>query len=408
MTTTQHLPGRARDHEAGMLRQLCDWVGIASGSNDEAGLSRMLDALTEAFEELPGELEVVACTGESTGDEAAQFPRFALRLRRKGELPGKPVLLNGHYDTVYGPESSFRAVTEVGPRRLRGPGVTDMKGGLVVLLHALKLWESGPHAGSIGWEVLITPDEEIGSAASLPLLKEAARNCGVGLVYESALVDGAFVRRRMGSARYVLRVKGRAAHVGRNFEEGRNAILALAGLCPRVAELAEACGVTANLGKIEGGGPLNVVPDAACAQWNVRSSKPEAFSEFEARVRALPELAGEAEPDGLSFCFEGDVNRPPKEVDAATQALFDDVARVAGSLGQSVAWRDTGGGSDGSLLAAFGLPNIDNLGVRGGAIHSPEEFIEVDSLVERTELTLAILDAVRCRDIFPFSQPNRC
>lgn len=369
---------------------LIEWVSINSGSNHRAGLEQMLAALKESFEKLPAQLELVPCLGEMPADVGRSFPRIALRVCSDNSNTEKPILLNGHYDTVYSADDSFQKVDVISPNRLRGPGVTDMKGGLVVLLTALQIWESSPYAGSIAWEVLITPDEELGSSASEPLLKEAAERCSFGLVYESAYPDGAFVRTRKGSGVYSVMAKGRAAHVGRNYAEGRNAILGLAKLSRGMIDLTDRLGLIANLGKFVGGGALNVVPELATTNWNIRASDPDLFIRFESELSQLIESHHKLDIDGVRYEWQGGIIRPPKTVDALTQALFDEVAACASRVGLPVSWRDTGGGSDGSNLASYGLPNIDNLGVRGGEIHSRNEFVELESLPERVALTLEI------------------
>ncbi len=378
-----------------MEQRLMEWASINSGSSHESGLLCMLEALQRDFAELPVQTERVRCPGAVGADGGPDFPRYALRVKpRRQTPPQRPIFLNGHYDTVYGPGHPFQKVERLSENRLRGPGVTDMKGGLVVLLTALKIWEGCELAGKLSWEVLITPDEEIGSPASDPLLREAAERCRFGIVYESAFVDGGFVRSRKGSAVYEIQANGQSAHVGRNYEEGRNAILGLAQMTQAVQEIADELNLTANVGRFHADSPLNVVPDKASCLWNVRAAMPEDFVRFEA---ALDRLIREKLPgftEGITFRWSGGLVRPPKTLSEANQRLYDAVETVARSRGLPTLWRDTGGGADGSNLAAYGLPNIDNLGVRGGAIHSDQEFIELDSLSERVGLTLAILGAV--------------
>jgi len=385
---------RIEDTRGGMIDLLTKWASINSGSYNEAGLLEMLAALEAAFSELPVVIERVPCPGVGS-DAAGQFTRYALRVKPRKPIEGvKPIFLNGHYDTVYGAEHDFNSVTRVDDHHLRGPGVTDMKGGLVVLLTALKLWESSEYTGCLPWELLITPDEEIGSEASDPLLRDAAGRCQYGLVYESAYMDGGFVRSRMGSAVYTLRSHGRPAHVGRNFEEGCNAILALAQLCQLVKSLADDLGLIANVGRFEADSPLNVVPDAAECAWNVRSASPQAFRVFEEALDGIIRKEKYGFAEGVEFEWSGGLVRPPKIVDERTKFLYDGVEKVARRIGLPVLWRDTGGGSDGSNLAAYGLPTIDNLGVRGGNIHTKEEFVALDSLNERVALTLGIFVSI--------------
>lgn len=362
------------------------WASVNSGSYHEAGLKRMLVTLCDAFADLPGYHEILPCV-KQPGD----FTRYALRIRRQGIRGRKTILLNGHYDTVYGAAHRFQSVERLSGGRLRGPGVTDMKGGLLVMLETLKRWEASEHNETLSWEILITPDEEIGSLFSIPLLKESAGRCDLGLVYESAYEDGGFVRSRKGSATYTITAHGKEAHVGRNFDEGINAITSLCRLTTEIDRMALRLGITANVGKFTGGEALNVVPERAEAMLNVRATTQEQFEDFEAELNAIVRAFDESVDPPAGFSCSGGVNRPPKNVDSATQALFDLVGDSACGLGQPVSWRDTGGGSDGSNLAAYGLPNIDNLGVRGGAIHSDQEFIELASLEERIALSFEIL-----------------
>lgn len=352
----------------------------------------MLGELERDFAELPGTLEIVECAGNPPDGEEAAFPRHALRVRREGAVARKTVLLNGHYDTVYGAEDSFQTVDPPRDGWMRGPGVTDMKGGLLVLLETLRRWEQSEDREALSWEVLLTPDEEIGSPFSIPLLQESAARCDVGMIYESSYPDGGFVRSRMGSGTYTVSATGRAAHVGRNFYEGVNAVTALCRLAVAIEEAAERIGIIANIGHFEGGGPLNVVPASARLRINARAPALDVFAAFE---HELDRLTGETQGGAVaSFAWRGGVSRPPKTVNAATQALYDTVSQCAERLGQSVLWRDTGGGSDGSNLAAYGLPNIDNLGVCGRAIHSPEESVDLASIEPRIALSLEILKSL--------------
>jgi glutamate carboxypeptidase len=398
MTALSHQRNRTKNGPEALLNELASWVAIGSGSNNESGLNAMRACLLKAFSQLDAEVEILDCEGAQMTGEIDRFPRYALRICSR-HTTGKPILFSGHYDTVYEGDGWSESIGEVdGRQRTKGPGITDMKGGLLVILETLRRWQAGSHGKSVAWEVLLTPDEEIGSTFSIPLLKESAEHCRFGLVYESSLEDGAFVRARMGSAVYTLRVKGRSSHVGRDFSEGRNAILGLATLSAQIAAFSKEDELIVNVGSIRGGGPLNVVPDLAEAQWNVRAWSPEVITAFEERVASLIESFNQIDPY-LQATLEGGVVRPPKVVDEQTEALYAQVGRIAEKIGLPVSWRNTGGGSDGSNLAAYGLPNIDNLGVCGGAIHSPDEFLINESLEERVELSLAILEAARVGEI---------
>lgn len=372
--------------EAGAMRtRLVEWAEVNSFSANRVGLDYLRGLVCEAFtaafpsaevEEVPVFL--------SEGEEAAP----ALRLRCRPEAPLQ-VLLNGHLDTVYPPDGGFTTCTRLDANTLRGPGVTDMKGGLVVLLHALSAFEALSEADAIGWTVLLTGDEETGSVASRPLLEAEARRHHIGIVYESALPDGALIRRRMGSGNFTFRVQGRAAHVGRDFSAGRNALVAVAGLARRLHEVNTALpGTIFNVGALAGGGALNVVPAAGELRLNVRV--PSAALQEEA-LRLMEEARAATEGDGIGCTLEGAFNRPPKECPPQVEALFALWQEAGDAMDLPLDWRDTGGGSDGNILLAAGLPNIDNLGVRGGQIHSPEEFCLLDSLPERALLSAVFL-----------------
>ncbi len=187
----------------------------------------------------------------------------ALRLRVRPEAPVR-ILLGGHYDTVYGADHPFQRCTLLDAQTLRGPGVADMKGGLVVMLAALQAFEAAPESHRIGWEVLLGPDEEIGSSARAPRRGVAAARNHVGLVFEPARANGDLVSSRKGTGTFVVTCRGRAAHAGRDPAAGRNAILALAEFLPQADTLnRELPGVMLNVGNIRGGGAVNIVPDWA-------------------------------------------------------------------------------------------------------------------------------------------------
>lgn len=373
-----------------------EWAGIPSGSHDLAGLARMRMALAAAFGQL-APVEEIPLPG---GTDAR-----ALRLRRRPEAP-RQVLLLGHYDTVFGPEHPFRGVLPPDPARpgiLRGPGVADMKGGLTVLWHALAALEgAAPEtAAGLGWEVLLNPDEEIGSPHSGALLAEAARRHRLGLVFEPALPDGGLASARKGSGNFTVTAHGRAAHAGRDFAAGRNAVAALAAFIVGADRMnGRREGVTVNVAAVGGGGPVNVVPDRAECALNVRTVRPgdEAWAQD-----GLRELAAAAGP-GVRLELSGAFTSPPKPADPRVDALLHALAGCAADLGQPpLTWGPTGGTCDGNRLLAAGLPNVDNLGPRGGGLHSADEWIELRSLPERARLVawfLAKLAAGRA-EVFP-------
>jgi glutamate carboxypeptidase len=268
-----------------------------------------------------------------------------------------------------------------------------MKSGLAIMLAALKAVESAG-VPQLGYEVVINSDEEVGSPGSAPLIAAAARGKQAALTYEpSALPDGTLAGARPGSGNFSIRIEGRSAHAGRNPEEGRNALLAAADLALRLAALRRP-GLSVNPAKIDGGGPNNVVPDKAVLRVNMRPQSPDDQARAEADLEAA--IAAVALNHEVKIRRHGGFGRPPKPIDAKAQALFELVRRSGADLGQQIGWRDTGGVCDGNNIAACGVPVVDTMGARGGAIHSPEEYLIVESLAERAQLSaLTILRLAR-------------
>jgi glutamate carboxypeptidase len=293
-------------------------------------------------------------------------------------------------DTVYSENNPFQNLTYINDHCINGPGVTDMKGGLIVMLHALTAFEKMNKSSDLGWDVLINADEELGSPGSSILFEELAKNYQAALVYEPAMTQtGTLAKNRRGSGKFTLIATGKSAHVGRAFDEGRNAICYLAqAVCAIHALNEQREGVTINVGKIAGGEALNVVPDKAIAQLDIRIKLPE--DEFWVRSE-LDKIICQLKRQGYSLSVEGIFGRPVKRVSEGTIRLFQRIQYVAKELGISIDWKDSGGCCDGNNLAQQGLPVIDTLGVRGGAIHSAEEYILLDSLPERAALSALLL-----------------
>ena len=377
-----------------MLAQVENWSGINSGSRNLDGLAIVGARLAGAFADLPGEIQMVEPTpveAIDTSGKPYEVPHGRnLHLRVRPDAPVQ-LLFTGHMDTVFAADHAFQSLSWLEPGKvLNGPGVADMKGGIAVMLAALKAVEASPAASVLGYEVVINSDEEVGSLGSAALIAEAARGKRAALTYEpSALPDGTLAGARPGSGNFSFTVHGRSAHAGRNPEEGRNALVAAADLALRLKS-AVGPGLKVNPAKIDGGSPNNVVPDMAVLRVNLRpdtlDDQVRAQSLIESSVAAIS-----AEHD-VQIHAHGHFARPPKPMTPETEALFNLVKRAGADLGQSIGWKSTGGVCDGNNIAACGVPVIDTMGVRGGSIHSMEEFLIVDSLAERAALSaLAIL-----------------
>lgn len=375
-----------------IVARAVDWCAVSSGSHHAAGLTAMLDTLEAAFAPLGAAAERLPLAERveiaADGSEQRRAAGIALHLRMRSEAPRR-VLLTGHYDTVYPESSPFRAVRRRDDGALNGPGIADMKGGLSVMLAALEAWEARPDADTIGWDVLLSPDEEIGSPGSAPHLDRLARQAQLGLTFEPALADGSLASARMGSGNFHLVVRGRATHVGRDFAGGRNAVIAAARLAEGLHALnGQRDGMRLNVARIDGGGPLNMVPDAAVLRFNIRVAEP---ADGEWALAEIARITGQPPGDGLTATLHGGMTRPPKPFTPAQQALFGAVAAIGERLGQAISWQPSGGVCEGNNLFAAGLPSIDTLGVRGGDIHSDREFAWPDSFAERARLSALIL-----------------
>lgn len=380
-------------NECAWRDELLRLSNINSGSFNAQGVDRVGQRLCELFAPLTPQIEQHAVTPfESTANDGRRIERplgHARRLRKRPDAPLR-VLLCGHLDTVFAIDHPFQQAEETQAGILRGPGVADLKGGLLVMLQALQVLEASPWRERIGWDVLLVPDEEIGSRSSAGLLREAAAANHFGLIYEPATADGQLAGARKGSGNFDVVVHGRAAHAGREHALGRNAIRAAADFIAALDALnGQREGVTINPGYVHGGGALNVVPELCVFKFNVRTSQADDECWMHEQLDRLLTRLGER--DGFRFDLHGGFTRPPKPFEGRTRALADIVADCGRSLGLTLSFRPTGGCCDGNNLAASGLPNVDTLGVVGGDIHSNREYMQVHSLTERAQLSALLL-----------------
>jgi glutamate carboxypeptidase len=382
-----------RDQVPAQREELLRLSNLNSGSYNAAGVNRVAERVEELFAPLGARAERIALPAHRVTTDRGDLREFpvgrALRLRQRPDAKLK-VFLSGHLDTVFGTEHPFQAARAVDNDTLNGPGVADLKGGLLVMLLALSALERSPWKTQIGWEVLFNPDEEIGSEGSAPLFKEGAGRNQFGLVFEPSFPDGNLAGARKGNGNFDVIVRGRAAHAGRNPEQGRNAIRAAAecvSALDRLNGMRE--GVTLNVGYVHGGGATNIVPDLCVLKFNVRTAEPadEPWLRTE-----LDRILGHAQKrEGIKLELRGSFTRAPKVMTPAIERLGGMIADCGRALGLALQFKPTGGCCDGNNLAAAGLPNIDNLGVVGGEIHSDREFVRVSSIGERAQLSALLL-----------------
>jgi glutamate carboxypeptidase len=376
-----------------MLRLTSAWAQINSGTHNLNGLARLTAAVEQEFQSLQAAALHHELPPAESIDSAGHVVRSPLgRAITFAKRPNAAVqaLLCIHLDTVYPAHHPFQQVTRLDSNTLRGPGVADAKGGLVVMLFALRAFEQSRPSSRLGWRVVLNPDEEIGSVGSSALLVETARSCHAGLVFEPSLPDGSIVGARKGSGTFTVVVRGKAAHAGRDFHLGRSAIVPLAELVTQLhAAQRDLPNVTINCGRIEGGGAVNVVPDLAIGRFNARVWTADDQHAVERRIQELVAQAGAC--DGVSIQVHGAFHSPPKPLDARSAGLIELVRGCGRELGLGIDVHSSGGACDGNRLSAAGLPVVDTLGPRGAHLHSEQEYLLIDSLAERAKLAALLL-----------------
>ncbi|HOB15229.1 MAG TPA: hydrolase [Novosphingobium sp.] len=377
---------------APMLEQVQTWSAVNTGTGNLAGLARQWDLLADAFSPLGGAISAVrphpvsAIDANGAERQIENGSHLVLRVRPEAE---RRFLLTGHMDTVFPASHPFQQQAWLDEQTLNGPGVADMKGGIAVILAALKAFETSEAAAAVGYDVLINSDEETGSLSSAPLIAELARGKAAALTYEpSALPDGTLAGARAGSGNWSLTVHGRSAHAGRNPDDGRNALVAAAALALGLKAL-HRDGLSVNPARIDGGSANNVVPDLAVLRFNIRPRETALADLFLSEMKILIARI-EAEHE-VHIHLHGGISRPPKPIDARAEKLFGIVEECSALLGQPITRKASGGVCDGNNIAACGVPVVDTMGVRGGAIHSPDEFLIVPSLAERAKLSALVL-----------------
>ena len=382
------------DQRSGLIDRLMYLSEINSGTGNPAGVKKVAAEFTSSYGPLAHSLEMLPSTiMERVNIDGEPVPEHYGDILSCCKRPDAPlqVLLVGHLDTVFPAGHAFQRPWRVDADTLRGPGVADMKGGLLVMLTALQAFERLNSPENLGWRVILNADEETGSHGSVDVLLAAAEKAHAGMIYEPALADGTLSGARKGSGNFTLVAHGVSAHAGREFAKGRNAVLAVTNAAGRLAALTDQDrGITVNIARIKGGSVFNVVPDKAVCQFNIRCRTPEQQRQIRARLDAVIDEVNRT--DGVRLALSGGFSRPPKTISAANQLFMDWAVECGRSLDIDVRFQDTGGCCDGNNLAAAGLPNIDTLGVLGGHIHTDQEFMLPDSLTQRAKLSLLLLE----------------
>ena len=368
---------------AAMLTTLEEMVAINSYSRNVAGARNMADLLHGYFSAIAG-LNVRLIESSSFAPHLVACSDAAMNSA------DGCIGLVGHHDTVF-PPGSFEGFSLDGDIA-RGPGVLDMKGGLTVVLYALRALAERDLLRQLPLRLVIVADEEVGSPDSTPLLKQSLRGASAALVFEAGRAADAIITARKGTGGIRTIIAGKAAHAGNFHNEGANAIWALSRIVDRVQRLTDyEQGITVNAGTITGGEARNTVPSHAEGLFDLRFIHMADGEALVERFRAAAEEAIAGVP-GTRLQLEGGVARPPLERSEENVALYREYAQHARAAGLGDGEAPLmGGGSDASTTAAIGVPSIDGLGPRGKGFHTHDEFIEVPTLLSRAEALTRML-----------------
>lgn len=297
------------------------------------------------------------------------------------------ILLLHHMDTVFPLGTLATMPFHQDGNKTYGPGVLDMKGGIVVTLSAIYRLVTHNQMPARPVIALFTSDEEIGSDSSRDLIESLARESALVLVLESGLVDGALKVWRKGVGEYLVKVSGRASHAGVAHEEGRNAIQEMAHQILAIQSMTDyKKGTTLNVGIIKGGTASNVVPADCEAHVDYRVLIPEEAERVDAAMRSLKPITS-----GISLKVTGGLNRPPMPEDETMKNTFEKARQIASTIGMTLKAGGTGGGSDANFVAPLGIPVLDGLGTIGAGSHSEREYIFTESLLSRSKLVASLI-----------------
>ncbi len=370
-----------------MLETLIHWSGVNSGSTNIAGIDEMAKLAMKRFSGIgfsalrmeTSPIPVISSSGEESVIQRGPILHFSIRPEAE-----KRIMLAGHLDTVFPSTSAFQRAVMRDDGTLHGPGVADMKGGILVMAEGVSAFEASPWSKEVGLEIVLNSDEEVASHASSQYMENVAKSADAGFIFEPALADGTLAGARAGSGNYDVVVTGVSAHAGREFDKGRNAIVGAAKVIGALNALnGKRPDTTLNIGLVSGGTALNVVPDKAIVRLNVRARDTESLAWVDAAIR---ETVEQDFGEGVRAQLHGRIHRPAKPMTAGLASLFNTVRTAGSEIGIPIEWQTTGGCCDGNNLHRAGLPTVDTMGVRGAHIHSEEEYAVIESFEERARL----------------------
>ncbi|HEY6252398.1 MAG TPA: M20 family metallopeptidase [Candidatus Angelobacter sp.] len=355
-----------------MLQLLQRMVEIESPSDNKAAVDKMGEFLAQEFQKLDGKVTV---------HPASDYGNH-LRIDCKGADGKKPIMLLGHFDTVWPIGTLAGMPFRVADGRVFGPGVLDMKAGIVMMMFAIRALREA-QAKHRPVTIFLDTDEEVGSESSRPLTEAIARECEAVLVLEPAQGPQGFLKTsRKGVGDFTIRVHGRASHSGVDFEKGQSAIIELAQQILEVTKFIDLSrGITVNPGVVHGGTRSNVIAAEAWAEVDIRVSRMADKAELEQKFANLRPFNPQCKLE-----VTGGLNRPPMERTPGTVRLLEIAQGLARDLGMELGESSTGGGSDGNFTSALGIPTLDGLGAVGEGAHAANESILLDELPRRTAI----------------------
>jgi glutamate carboxypeptidase len=368
------------------IKDLETIVNIDSGSRYAPGIGKVAAYFQERFSKLGFYTQDLSFAGgEVPCLEAANVDPRA---------PGVEFdfLFLGHMDTVFLEGTVQQRPFAINGNDARGPGVCDMKAGLVTILHVMETLQHFGITDKLSVCAGFNSDEEIGSNASRPWLEEMATKSKRVFVFEPGRIGGHRVLERKGAGWFDILCYGKAAHAGVEPEKGANAVVELAHQILKVTTFANLeLGTTVNINTVNGGTKRNVIPDFAEAAVDVRFAE---ASETKRIQEQFQQITRHPHVEGVRTEVKGEINRPPMVPSEKTLQLWDQMVEIGSRLGQKMELIATGGGSDGNFTSALGIPTIDAMGPRGGRAHSEDEFLALDSIVPTVELVCEICKAV--------------
>jgi glutamate carboxypeptidase len=369
------------EHQHRIVNTIRELVEIESPSDNKQAVDRIAAFLAQKFQALGGRTQLHR--SNDFGD--------SLQIDFSGEAHSKPVLLLGHYDTVYPLGTLANMPCKIDNGRLRGPGVLDMKSGIALMLHAIEWLQAWHSTLPRPVTVFLVSDEEVGSHSSRKITEALAKaSAGVLVLEPAAGLRGAVKTARKGVGEYTLRVKGVAAHAGLDPGKGHSAILELARQIAAIAKLNHLRqGLSVNPGVIQGGTRTNVIAAEASVGIDIRIKKAKQASGIDRKLHSLKPFDKHCKLE-----VTGSINRLPMERTAGVVALYKKAHNIASQVGWKLAEAAVGGGSDGNFTAGLGIPTLDGLGGVGEGAHAVHEFIVISELPRRALLLAGMIENV--------------